>query len=155
MTRAFSLLLAVSLIFSAGCVRARNYRYVQLQPECFPSAAQDPLPGVPGEKRPWPSLECRHSLYTVGFIEFDEDGKAIDPVEEAKALRLIDEARQRAPKGKIIAVVYVHGWKNNASEAEPGGKPKDVEKFRSALAELLDVRRFPSSASTWPGEGRA
>ena len=137
MTRALSLGLGVILIVSAGCVRARNYRYVQKQPECF-AARVDPLPGVPNENRPWASLDCRSSLFTVGFIEFDEDGKAIDPLEETKALRLIDEARQRNPngKGKIIAVVYVHGWKNNASEAQPGGKPKDVERFRSALAEL-------------------
>jgi hypothetical protein len=136
MTRALSLVLGVTLLFSAGCVRARNFRYVQQQPECFKDPAQDPLPGVAGEKRAWPSLDCRHTLYTVGFIEFDEDGKPIDPLEETKALRLIDEARERGPKGKIIAVVYVHGWKNNASEAQPGGKAKDVEKFRSALAEL-------------------
>lgn len=136
MTRTLSLVLGVTLLFSAGCVRTRNYRYVQQQPECFAKPAEDPLPGVAGEKRLWPSLDCRHTLYTVGFIEFGEDGKAIDPLEEAKALRLIDEARERATQGKIIAVVYVHGWKNNASEAQPGGKPKDVEKFRSALAEL-------------------
>ena len=136
MTRTLAVFLGVTLFISAGCVRARNYRYVQKQPECFPREAADPLPGIPGEKRPWPSLDCRNSLFTVGFIEFDEDGKAIDPLGETKALRLIDEARGRAPGGKIIAVVYVHGWKNNASEAEPGGKAKDVEKFRTALAEL-------------------
>ena len=136
MTRTLALVLSVALLSSAGCVRTRNYRYVQKQPECFANPSEDPLPGVPGEKRPWPSLDCRQTLYTVGFIEFDEDGKPIDPLEETKALRLIDEARERSPKGKIVTVVYVHGWKNNASEAQPGGKPKDVEKFRTALAEL-------------------
>jgi len=36
----------------------------------------------------------------------------------------------------VITVVYIHGWKNNAAEAAPGGKPKDVEKFQAALLEL-------------------
>jgi hypothetical protein len=136
MKRALSLVVCVALLAGAGCVRTPRFRYVQKQPECFPKLPEDPVPGVPDEKRLWPSLDCRNTLYTTGFIEFDDNGKAIDPLQETKALRLIDEARTRAPKGKIIAVVYVHGWKNNASEAEPGGKPKDVEKFRSALAEL-------------------
>jgi hypothetical protein len=135
MTRFLVGLLGVTLL-SSGCVRTRHFRYVQAQKECFRNPEVDPLPGVPGEGRLWPSLECRHTLYTVGFVEFDEDGKAIDPLQGPKALRLIDEARERAPGGKIITVVYVHGWKNNASEAPPGGKPKDVEKFRDALAEL-------------------
>jgi len=136
MRRPLSLVVSVALVVSAGCVRTQHFRYVQKQPECFASSSGDPLPGPDGEKRLWPSLDCRNTLYTVGFVEFDDHGKAIDPLQETKALRLIDEARAIAPKGKIIVVVYVHGWKNNASEADPGGKPKDVEKFRSALAEL-------------------
>jgi hypothetical protein len=136
MRRALSIALGVTLLVTVGCVRTPRFRYVQKQPECFPKLPEDPLPGVPGEKRLWPSLDCRNTLYTVGFIEFDDHGRPIDPLQETKALALIDEARKKAPGGKIIAVVYVHGWKNNASEAEPGGKPKDVEKFRSALAEL-------------------
>jgi pimeloyl-ACP methyl ester carboxylesterase len=135
MTRFLVGLLSLTLL-SSGCVRTRHFRYVEAQKECFSNPEVDPLPGVPGESRLWPSLDCRQTLYTVGYIEFDEDGKAIDRLQGTKALRLIEEARKRAPGGKIITVVYVHGWKNNASEAQPGGKPKDVEKFRSALAEL-------------------
>jgi hypothetical protein len=36
MTRALALALGLTLLFSAGCVRARNYRYVQKQPESAP-----------------------------------------------------------------------------------------------------------------------
>jgi hypothetical protein len=59
-----------------------------------------------------------------------------DPNHEAAVLKLLDREKARAPGGKIITVVYVHGWKNNAAEAAPGAKPKDVERFQSALSEL-------------------
>ncbi|MGH9383468.1 MAG: hypothetical protein ACRD2N_04175 [Vicinamibacterales bacterium] len=119
---------------SAGCVRRDQFRFVQNQPECF--GGRDTLHKNDGEKRLWPSVECRHTLYTVGFIEFDGRGRFIDPQQETKALALIDQARKNAAGGKVIAVVYVHGWRNNASEAMQGGKPKDVERFQSALLEL-------------------
>jgi hypothetical protein len=130
----FTACLGLALL-SAGCVRAQRFRYVQSQPECFDSRS-DPFPGAPGERRNWPSLDCLHTLYRVGFVEFKENGQSVDPVQEQKALALIDEARRRASGGKVIAVVYVHGWKNNASEAGPGGEAKDVEKFKNALTEL-------------------
>jgi pimeloyl-ACP methyl ester carboxylesterase len=123
-------------LLSAACVQKDRFRHVQNQPECFPDTQVDPVPGVKGENRAWASLECRHTLYTVGFIEFDDDGRLIDPVQEAKALSLIEHAKKTAPGGKVITLVYVHGWRNNASEAKAGGKPKDVEKFESALLEL-------------------
>jgi hypothetical protein len=59
-----------------------------------------------------------------------------DPRQEEAARKLLEVEKARAKHGKIITVVYVHGWKNNAAEAAPGGKPKDVEKFQSALLEL-------------------
>jgi pimeloyl-ACP methyl ester carboxylesterase len=128
------LVLVGCAVVATGCVRREQFRFVQLQPECF--GGDDPVPGVDGEKRLWPSVECRHTLYSVGFIEFDQRGRFIDPEQERKALSLIDQARTKSSNGRIIAVVYVHGWKNNASEAMQGGKPKDVERFQSALLEL-------------------
>ena len=77
MTRFLIGLLSLTLL-SSGCVRTRHFRYVEAQKECFSNPEVDPLPGVPGESRLWPSLDCRHTFYTVGYIEFDEDGKAID-----------------------------------------------------------------------------
>ena len=72
----------------------------------------------------------------MAFIEFDSQGKAFDAAQEAVALKLVEREKAKVKGGKIITVVYVHGWKNNASEAAPGGKPKDVEKFQGALLEL-------------------
>ena len=40
------------------------------------------------------------------------------------------------PGGKIITLLYVHGWKNNANQMPAGRKPQDVERFGTAMAEL-------------------
>ncbi len=133
--KTLTIALLTSAILAGGCVRAQRFRYVQAQPECFANG-QDPLRGPVGEKRAWPSLECLHTAYSIGFVEFDERGKAIDPNQAEKAMLLIGEARRQRADHKIITLVYVHGWKNNASEARAGGEAKDVEKFKSALTEL-------------------
>jgi hypothetical protein len=140
--------IAALLVFS-GCVRMERFRYVWDQPECF-DAAKDPVPGAPGEKRDWASLDCRHRFYKLGFIEFDSQGSFIEPDQEAKVLRLIEHEKQRAPGGKIITVVYVHGWKNNGEQALPGNKPKDVERFQTALLELGYRARQASRTSPVP-----
>jgi hypothetical protein len=72
----------------------------------------------------------------MAFIEFDQKGRMFDPQQEEAARKLLDFEKARAANGTVITVVYVHGWKNNAAAAEPGGKPKDVEKFQGALLEL-------------------
>lgn len=129
---AIVLLLTVT---AAGCVGQKRYRYIWDQRNCFGSGT-DPVPGPANEGRDWPSLDCRHALYTVGFIELDEDGKLLDANQALKVRRLIEDRKKTAVGGKVITLVYVHGWKNNATQAHPGDKPKDVERFRSALGEL-------------------
>ncbi len=123
------------VLLSSDCATRDRFRYVQSQPTCF-DGKPDPLPGAPDEKRLWASLDCGHELYNVGYVEFDSDGKMFDPQQLEKALKLVEHARGKGPDGKVITVVYVHGWKNNASAAAPGGKPKDVERFQTALVEL-------------------
>ena len=121
-------------LFSVGCVRQQRFRFVPATTACFDDRASVvPVNGPPDQK---PSLDCGHSQYKLAFIEFDQQGKAFDADQEAVALKLLDREKARVKGGKIITVVYVHGWKNNASEALPGGKPKDVEKFQRALLEL-------------------
>ena len=129
---------AVAVVTAAllvtGCVQQRRFRFVPATTACFPeTAAATPVEGPPDER---PSLDCRRAQYKMAFIEFDENGRMFDPEQEAAARRLLEFEKARASNGKVITVVYVHGWKNNAAEAAPGGKPKDVEKFQGALLEL-------------------
>ena len=119
---------------AGGCVQQKRFRFVPAQTACFPETANaTPVAGRPDE---WPSLDCRRTQYKMAFIEFDEKGRMFDPQQEAMARRLLEYEKTRAKNGKIITVVYIHGWKNNASEAGPGRKAKDVEKFQGALLEL-------------------
>jgi len=127
--------LLAALVFCSGCVLKERYRYVQDQPTCF-APQPDPVPGVPGENRPFASVDCRSARYTTGFVEFNQQGELIDRAQAEKALKLIAHQKARARNGKIIAFVYVHGWKNNGNQAAPGGKAKDVERFSTALSEL-------------------
>jgi hypothetical protein len=125
----------VCLLFASGCVSQQRYRYLWNQPQCFGTTV-DPIPGQPNERRDWASLDCRTALYTVGFIELDEHGRALDADQGVKVRRLIEQRKKSVDGGKVITVVYVHGWKNNASQARPGDKAKDVEKFQTALTDL-------------------
>ena len=121
-------------VMCAACVRQERFRFVPSVTACFEDTANaQPVAGPPDQ---WPSLDCRHSQYKLAFVEFDQQGKAFDANQAAAAVRLVEREKARVRGGKIITVVYVHGWKNNASEAPPGEKPKDVQKFQGALLEL-------------------
>lgn len=129
------LCLVVAAAIGAGCVMKDRYRYVQNQPTCF-QPGSDPVPGRPGESRPFASVDCRSTLYKTAFVEFDEQGGHIDSVQADKAAALINHEKARVANGKVIVLAFVHGWKNNGNEKPPGAKPQDVERFTSALAEL-------------------
>ena len=127
------ILLVVPLaLMISGCVMKERYRYVHKQDACF-EPPPDPIPSE--EKRPHTSLDCRSVAFKTGFIEFDQNGGPIEADQARKVLALIKAEKARVAGGKVITLVYVHGWKNNANPA-PSGKRKDVERFTSALSEL-------------------
>jgi hypothetical protein len=138
MTRSFfspvAMTLAAAVLLATGCVQQKRFRFVPAQTACFPETTT--ATPVAGPADQFPSLDCRSSLYKMAVIEFEENGRMADPLQEAAARKLIETEKARVKNGKIITVVYIHGWKNNASEAPPGRKPKDVEKFQGALLEL-------------------
>lgn len=149
LTVPLALMLALMLpLMLGGCVTKDRFRYVHKQDHCF-SPPPDPVPGAPDERRPYPSIDCRSALYKTGFIEFDQDGGHIDPEQARKVLALIAHEKARIAGGKIITLVYVHGWKNNGDQAPPG-KVKDVERFTSALNELGERARLASPANPVP-----
>ena len=65
--------------------------------------------------------------YTLSFVEFDDMGELWDPGELKKTIQTIRDARNQAP----LVVLFVHGWKNNASD-----KSGNVSGFRCELGSI-------------------
>jgi hypothetical protein len=93
----------------------------------------------------------------LAFVEFNDKGQLFAPAQVASALDMIDSfisldkklngARARG----IVVVVFVHGWKNNASE-----QSGNVWGFRKALDELSCISRTRPVVGIyigWPGVG--
>jgi hypothetical protein len=116
------------LLFGAsaliGCVSDRAYR--QNQPalqEKLRTRDFDPTQPNIGEHE-WP--------YTLAFLEFADDGTMFDPAQLTRILEQIDVIR-RAPRSAStpLVTIFVHGWKNNASDSSG-----NVWGFRQTLAGL-------------------
>jgi len=65
--------------------------------------------------------------YTINFVEFRDNGKPWCETELNDALAQVREAREQNPR--TVVLIYVHGWKNNASEE----LSDDVTKFRNEV----------------------
>src|SRR5260370_10489258 len=63
--------------------------------------------------------------YTIGFVEFDDQGWLQRREQMETVLASVNATVQQ---GGAIIVVYVHGWHHSADE-----KDSDVEEFRKAL----------------------
>jgi len=73
----------------------------------------------------------RQPDYTIGFVEFDDQGWLWDRGQMETVLSAVE---QTAQKGGAVIVVYVHGWHHSADD-EDG----DVAEFRRALSDLDKV----------------
>jgi pimeloyl-ACP methyl ester carboxylesterase len=65
--------------------------------------------------------------YTINFVEFRDNGKPWCETELNDAIGQIREAREQ--NARTVVLVYIHGWKNNASEE----LSDDVTKFRKEV----------------------
>ena len=70
-------------------------------------------------------------LYSLAFIEFDDQGELWSPAQVSRALDVI-QAANIARDGAIV-VVFVHGWNHNASLSEETSKHGNVLGFRRML----------------------
>ena len=127
-------------ILSYGCVGNRPYRIhyngttsvvdpVKL--EKLKTKEFDPSQtGIPDHE--WP--------YRLGFIEFDDRGEMFDRLQVANAVAAIEAAKKEARDNGTTAVVavFVHGWKNNASD-----KSGNVWGFRQVLAGMALQYKVP------------
>jgi hypothetical protein len=74
--------------------------------------------------------------YTLGFIEFDDQGQVWSPQQMTAVLDGV-AAQAGDSASDFLLVVYIHGWKHNAGwDSNSGKDDPDVTHFRKALEEL-------------------
>lgn len=77
----------------------------------------------------------QHSNYSVGFVEFDEQGWLY---KREQMMHVLDHIRRQVESKQVrevTVVVFVHGWKHNASSDD-----RNVEEFRKVLQQIAQVR---------------
>jgi hypothetical protein len=138
----FPSVVALSLLI--GCVPNKIYRKG--------NAAIQTAPVVPGSTPP--------SHFKLGMIEFDDMGESwekctslTDPnnCQLTRTLDLIRKEKQRT--GEVVVVVFIHGWKNNASPSNENKKNlRDFKILMERLGqgEAAMTARTPRSSQILP-----
>lgn len=124
---------ALALVLSSFLASACTYTVkTQLRAACESAPINSVQPLTAAEKRALAdaSVEVHHN-FLLGIIEFREDGLAFDKSQ----LDLIDNRlRETAKERPPVIVVFVHGWRHNASVCD-----ENVTCFREILAALADA----------------
>lgn len=125
----FAMAIALLLMICSGCMRyGRPYRSDYLRPDPPTQLCED-HPKDLSTKSVW--CPAPKAPYYLAFIEFDDFGEFYDPGQLTRALRIIQNAKASSPTGNAKVITFIHGWKNNASDAT--GNPWG---FRDALSDL-------------------
>jgi hypothetical protein len=104
-----------------GCVADRQYRQgVPVLREQLHSSAFDPT-----------QTGNLAGKYSLAFMEFNDKGQLFEPAQLDRALAEVHRARTTRTGAKPMIVLFVHGWKNNASK-----NSGNVWGFRQVLAGL-------------------
>lgn len=107
----WALLLGLLMLgLSAGCVPNKMYRPVNIE---------------------------HQPDYTLAFIEFDDQGELWAPSQVSRTLEAIDRANQN--KNGSAVIVFVHGWKDNASQKQEEEKDTKLYQFKNYLSV---IRRY-------------
>src|ERR1700692_3850377 len=85
------------------------------------NTSSEPLNSVRGPK---------DGRYKLAFIEFGDQGSALDTSQRTAALRVIHEAK------RPLLFVYIHGWQNNANS----GDVCRFEHFMDTVSQFPEVR---------------
>lgn len=83
--------------------------------------------------------------YTLGFVEFDDQGEPWSPTQAERVIDVIERAN-RAKNGALV-MVFVHGWKNNASPEQEQKDGYALNGFNKLLTETVQTLRvtYPTS----------
>jgi len=82
-----------------------------------------------------PESVVRQDDFTLTFIEFDDHGEPWAPAQLEHTIEVIDEEHNAGKR--VVVLLFVHGWNNDASKREDRKKDNNVEGFQR----LLDTTR--------------
>jgi hypothetical protein len=72
--------------------------------------------------------------YKLAYVEFDDQGELWDPLQLKAAIELIDQ-ENAATDGGVITTIFLHGWKNDASErCERKGNLREFKRVLEQVA---------------------
>lgn len=78
--------------------------------------------------------------YTLGFIEFDDQGQIQEP-RQFNAVRSL--LKDIVSQENVILLVFVHGWKHNAHAGPgPGEEDNNITRFREVLGSVSLTERL-------------
>ncbi len=83
-----------------------------------------------------------HPDFALAFVEFDDQGRLREPAQLERAENLILEEAGGAGGPGAVVVVYVHGWRHNASVCD-----ENVVCFREVLTGLDNLERLQAAES--------
>lgn len=117
------ILAALSACVAAGCASNAPYH----------SSAHDgsACSSDPASEACLGSLYQEFASHDMAFAEFTELGNAFDDKAVEKVLAMIDA---RARDQGVVVVVFVHGWKHNASEQD-----ENVRSFKDAMQTMSAI----------------
>lgn len=142
---ALLLLVALCAWNLVGCVHYGQFRDDARKKGAPPALAHGICDDDPYAELSHKSIWCPKgdSKYYLGFVEVDEFGEMFDRNQLTHAINLIITAKknsntkERTPDGTVVSthnaivVTFIHGWKNNASDASG-----NVWGFRDALNDI-------------------
>ena len=134
--------LLLSIVSAGGCVANKAYRTCLDQPQNRPcsmrSVLNEQLTAAEFDRTQTGAQNVAFP-YTISFVEFDDRGEMFDRAQLAAAVDTINKAKASAPAGTHpVVAVFVHGWKNNASDSSG-----NVWGFRQTLAALSLQYKVP------------
>ena len=120
-----------------GCAPNAAYRTAGIKTDCPAQGCQDAV------------LE-QHADYDLGFVEFTDRGNVFDRAQMNMLLHHVEQYAH-TPDGATV-VVFVHGWKHNASAAD-----LNVKSFRHLLQQSAQMgvsgkRRLIGIFVGWRGQ---
>lgn len=139
-SRSYLALLAF-LLTCAGCASHRQHRECIGQAYICPTTdpkhdiSTKPIQIVKSDKK---------ELYSLGFIEFDDQGQLWSPEQSKNVLSYMSE---QAISNEVLMIVYVHGWKHSAKLGDDNiGVLKDLlESISSQEKALVDIGLTPKN----------